>query len=110
MVPLETRSRGRLFVIFFGSLTVVEVAAVIGIIGTAVGAIATVYKLRPDRDVLMITQAQGASTILNDLVDTLREEVAREREKANYLEKRNKELEKELQGLRRRAGTRHTDG
>lgn len=74
------------------------------------GTIATVYKLQPDRDVLMITQAQGASTILNDLVDTLREELTRERERTKDLETRNSALEKELQGLRHRFGTREEDG
>lgn len=74
------------------------------------GTIATVYKLQPDRDVLMITQAQGASTILNDLVDTLREELTRERERTKDLEARNSALEKELQGIRHRLGTREEDG
>lgn len=82
----------------------------LGTLAVVLGTVATIYKLRPDRDVLMITQAQGASTILNDLVDTLREEITRERERTKDLEARNTALEKELQGLRKRFGTREADG
>jgi hypothetical protein len=82
---------------------------VVGALTVIFGAVATIYKLQPDRDVLMITQAQGASTILNDLVDTLREELTRERERTKDLESRNASLENELQGLRQRFGTREDD-
>lgn len=91
------------------AITVVEITGLVGGITVILGTIATLYKLRPDRDVLMITQAQGASTILNDLVETLREEVSRERQRSKDLEARNTALEKELQGLRRRFGTRDKD-
>lgn len=86
-----------------------ELAGIIGAVGVAMGAIAAFYKLRPDRDVLLITQAQGASTILNDLVETLREEVERERKRVQQLEKENRLLTEENEGLRRRFGTRSRD-
>lgn len=86
-------------------ISIVELTGLVGIVTVFLGTVATIYKLRPDRDVLMITQAQGASTILNELVDTLREELVREREKTKALATRNKALETELQGLRRRFGT-----
>lgn len=91
------------------AITTVEITGLLGLVTVIVGTFATIYKLRPDRDVLMITQAQGASTILNDLVETLREEVSRERQKSKDLEARNKALEEEVQGLRHRFGTRRED-
>lgn len=93
-----------------------ELATYIGLCVALAGVIATIYKLKPERDSLVITQTQGAATILNDLVDTLREELVRERElrKATHARlneeiARRYEVERELEGLRARFGTRATD-
>lgn len=97
-------------------MTGIELTAVAGFVTAIVGAFAVLYKVKPDRDSLVITQAQGAATILNDLVDTLRAEVVRERElrreahaRANEGLLRIAELEAENEGLKRRYGTRDDD-
>ena len=87
----------------------VEFTAIAGFITAVVGALVTLYKIKPDRDALIITQAQGAATILNDLVETLREEVERERAACSRYKTRCAELELENEGLRRRYGERHGD-
>lgn len=93
-----------------------ELGTYIGLAVAVAGAFAVLYKLKPERDSLIITQTQGAATILNDLVDTLRAEVQRERElrkqsheRVNELIVEKAELERELAGLRARFGTRQTD-
>lgn len=97
-------------------MTPAELVTYLGLAVAIAGAVAVLYKLKPERDSLIITQTQGAATILNDLVDTLREEVQRERELRKQAHERTNavlaeklELERELAGLRARFGTRATD-
>jgi hypothetical protein len=69
------------------------IAAITTMITASVGAIAVLRKLRPERETLVLTTAQGATTILNDLVKTLYVEIERLRE-------REEELEAELEACR----------
>lgn len=67
-------------------LTIAEVGGVVAAIATLLGSWVTLRKLRPERDTLVLTSAQGAATILNDLVKTLREEIDRLRKHEDELE------------------------
>lgn len=87
----------------------IEIGAIVSLIAAVVAAIGAAFRIKPDRDAVLITSAQGAATILNDLVKTLREEVQHERERAEKAEKRIMELEHENQGLRAKHGTRRSD-
>lgn len=57
-----------------------ELAAVGGMFTAVVGAITALLRFRPDADSVVLTQAQGAATILNDLVQTLNAEVLKVRQ------------------------------
>jgi uncharacterized iron-regulated membrane protein len=52
-------------------MTPVELTALAGVIATVSGVLIAWRKLRPERDALVLTTTQGATTILNDLVKTL---------------------------------------
>lgn len=97
-------------------MSVVELTALAGVIATLSGVLIAWRKLRPERDALVLTTAQGATTILNDLVKTLYAEIDRLRSRERALEQEVEEKDKtidalraELDGLRRRAGTRRAD-
>lgn len=91
-------------------MTGIEITAIAGLITALAGAVTMFFKVRPDRDALIITQAQGAATIMNDLVETLHEELTRERALRAECEKQIAEQKRELDGLRRRVGRRLDDG
>lgn len=98
-------------------MNAVEVSAIAGAVATLVGALIALRRMRPDRDHLIITSAQGATTILNDLVKTLYAEIDRLRTREASLEAEIHKLEGQLQsshreaeGLRHRHGTRRDDG
>lgn len=90
-------------------MTPLEIAAILGAVTAFIGAVATVVRLRPDRDALIITQAQGAATIYDDLVKTLREEIVRQREEMAILRQERDAAVEECRGLRERHGTRRGD-
>jgi hypothetical protein len=98
-------------------MTPVELTALAGVIATVSGVLIAWRKLRPERDALVLTTTQGATTILNDLVKTLYAEIdrlrLREREMEADIRERDERIEglvQEVEGLRRRAGTRRQDG
>jgi hypothetical protein len=74
-------------------MTPVEIAAVAGLLTAVVGAVVTLVRLRPEANAIVLTQAQGAATILNDLVQTLNHEIER-------LRVENAELQAEVRRLR----------
>ena len=63
----------------------IELAAITGLITALVGAVIAMRKFKPERDSLVVTQAQGAATILNDLVRTLYAEIDRLRAEIDRL-------------------------
>lgn len=84
------------------------------------GGIFAIYKLRPERDSLLITNAQGRVKLIDDINDALTEEIDRQKsivkeiteerdEVISKLNLRVKQLEEENRGLRERYGTRFSD-
>lgn len=90
-------------------MTVVEIGALGGLLTAAVGAIAVMYKLKPARDALVLTNVQGSFVILNDLTTTLQTEVTRLNALLVAKDLRISALEAENEGLRRRFGSRRQD-
>ena len=97
-------------------LTVTEIGGLIAATATAIGGWATFRKLKPERDTLVLTSAQGATTILNNLVQTLYAEIERREEVEKELREedvrkglRIAELEAQVSGFQRRFGTRASD-
>lgn len=78
-----------------------ELTLYIGIVVAIPGAYAVLKKLRPEKDSLVITQAQGAAKILDDLVQTLYRETDRLRAELRSSKEENVELRRELERLRR---------
>lgn len=101
------------------SADVVSIAAVATAIGTMAGAAVAVWKIGPDNKTVRITEAQGASTLLNDLAQTLQGEVARLQHELETEQRLRREKEAEcVRYLReiaqlnmdiRTLGTRKTD-
>lgn len=94
----------------------VEITAILGALATLVGTLIAFKKIKPERDSMVITSAQGATTILNDLVKTLYTEIDRLRVREGVLELALKEAEDRVQaaeaeaeGLRQRYGSRRSD-
>lgn len=81
----------------------IELTAVAGLLTAVVGAIVAMRKLRPERDSLVLTQAQGAATILNDLVQTLYKEIDRQR-------REHEECREELHRLQEQLAARGNTG
>jgi hypothetical protein len=80
------------------------------------GGIFAIYKLRPERDSLLITNAQGRVKLIDDINDALTEEIERQKslvvgrdEDIAMLKLRITQLEEENRGLRERYGTRFSD-
>jgi hypothetical protein len=84
------------------------------------GGIFAIYKLRPERDSLLITNAQGRVKLIDDINDALTEEIERQKsivkeiteerdEVIGKLNLRIRQLEEENRGLRERYGTRFSD-
>jgi peptidoglycan hydrolase CwlO-like protein len=105
-------------------LTVVEISALGTFAAAIVGAIAVLVRLPGERGTLKITRDQGAATIYDNLVQTLQREVQRKdaevQRRDDIIDARQKtidqlrdeleELEDEIDGIRRRYGTRRSDG
>lgn len=90
-------------------MTPIELVSIGGFITVVAGALVTVLRLRPDRDALIITQAQGAGKMYNDLVKTLHSEIERLRVEVAALRVEVDRLRVENEGLRERFGTRRDD-
>jgi len=71
-------------------------AGVVGLLGGGLLAgLAALVKARPERDAIVITQAQGALTVQSGVIDTLREEIARlERQLVQVREDHRRERER----------------
>lgn len=97
----------------FGPTEGIGVAAAAGGIITA---LVMLRKMGPEKEALYISSAQGAATIMDSLVTTLRAEVDRCRARVVVLESENdrlqaenERLEAENEGLRRKRGERRGD-
>lgn len=75
----------------------IELASIAAIVSALAGALVALRRFRPEKDSLVVTQAQGAATILNDLVRTLYAEI--ERERAGR-QRDHERAEAEIRGLR----------
>lgn len=90
-------------------MTVVEISALGGLITAVVGAIGVIYRFKPSRDALVLTNVQGSFVILNDLTTTLQTEVTRLNALLIAKDARITALEAENEGMRRRFGSRRQD-
>lgn len=106
------------------SLSLSEGASLVALVGAVVTGIIMVKKVGPEKDSLFISSAQGAAVIMDNLIDTLRQEVDRCRARIEALEAEavrllaenarladeNEGLEAEVAGLRLQSGRRRGEG
>lgn len=74
-------------------LNIVEVATVLGVLAAVATAYATLRKLPKEEGSLVLTQTQGAATVLNDLVSTLYKELERRDQEIKRLQAKVDEYE-----------------
>lgn len=84
-------------------MTPVEVASILSGVTALVGAVVLLRRFRPEKDSMLITQAQGAATIYDNLVQTLQGEIERLGEDNARLRADNVRLRLELDEVRRPA-------
>jgi predicted RNase H-like nuclease (RuvC/YqgF family) len=94
-----------------------NIALYAGALAAVVGAVIALAMFGPNRRGVLITNEQGAAKIYDDLVDTLQAEVERQRGEISALRAElegeraeRRRLENAADGLRRRFGTRDSDG